>query len=86
MKLKIAACQFPVDGDIASNENYIRRQMKAAAKGRATVVHFPECALGGYAGWDLDSFKGYDWKALRAATKRVIELAKELNLWVILEA
>jgi predicted amidohydrolase len=47
------------------------------------VAHFPECALSGYAGPDLDSYAGYDWDALRAACERVLALARELRLWVV---
>ena len=57
--------------------------MRQASRRGARVAHFPEGALSGYAGADLDSFDGYDWPALRAATGRVAELAAELGMWVV---
>ena len=73
MRLNIATCQFPVSDDIRKNQHYVLSQMKMAKRKRADIVHFPECALGGYAGTDFKSFSGYDWEYLRHATKTVIE-------------
>jgi predicted amidohydrolase len=84
MKLTIAACQFPVSGEILRNLGYVKRQMQTAAERGADVALFPECALGGYAGWDFPSFDGYDWETLRVATEEVIALAGRLGLWVVL--
>ena len=84
MKLRIATCQFPVDKDIAQNHGYVIRQMKAAKKARADVVHFSEVCLGGYADIEFKTFKGYNWDLLRQCTLAIMELAGKLNLWVIL--
>jgi predicted amidohydrolase len=84
VELCIATCQFPVSDDIRNNQRYILRQMKLAKEKSAEVVHFPECALGGYAGEDFKSFKGYDWEYLRHATQTVIDLSRQLKLWTIL--
>lgn len=54
-KLMVATCQFPVSGDIAANAEWVRRQMREAAEQEADVVHFPECALSGYAGKDHET-------------------------------
>ena len=80
----IATCQFPVSGDIRANLGYIERHLRQARKRRADVVHFSECALSGYARLDFKSFAGYDWTLLDEATQRVMDLARELRLWVIL--
>jgi deaminated glutathione amidase len=82
-RLTIATCQFPVTSDPARNARWILRQMHLARKRGAHVAHFPECALSGYAGPDLDSYAGYDWDALRAACEQVLTLARELRLWVV---
>lgn len=82
--LLVATCQFPVSGDIAENGEWIRRQMREAAEHKADIVHFSECALSGYAGSEFESFAGFDWDALRAETERILSLANELNLWVVL--
>jgi len=47
-------------------------------------VHFSECALSGYVGTDFPNFEGYDWDLLKAETEKVIALAGELGLWVVL--
>jgi deaminated glutathione amidase len=80
----VATCQFPVSADIGSNQRHIARQMDEAAAGGADVAHFPEAALSGYAGVDFASFEGFDWDALRRASRAVLDHARELGLWVIL--
>jgi len=82
--LKIATCQFPVSSGILRNARYIRDQMRAAARRRAQVVHFPEGALSGYPGSDFDTWDGFDWDRLRIETGGIRRLAKEKRLWVIL--
>ena len=84
MKLKIATCQFPVSDDIVRNLGYVKRQMRSAQKKGAELVHFSEACLSGYAGVDLPSLDRYDWALLKSSTQKVIQLARELQLWVIL--
>jgi len=83
-RLKVATCQFPVSGRIGRNASRIRRMIAEAARRRADVVHFPEAALSGYAGVDLQSWEGYDWDLLREETLDIIDLAKEKEIWVLL--
>lgn len=82
--LKVATCQFPISHDIARNSAYVLRQMRLARTRGARVAHFPECALSGYAGVDFRSFGRFDWALLRQATDDVLQLARELELWVVL--
>ncbi len=91
--LRIATCQFPVSGDIGKNGSYIRRYIRKAAVERADVVHFCETALSGYAApcpeygvevFDVASFQGYEWGALREETHAIMGLAKECKVWVVL--
>lgn len=84
MKLTVATCQFPVDSDIRNNLAFISRQMKSAKKNGAKVAHFSEACLSGYAGIEFDSFAGFDWDLLTQSTRKIMALAKELRLWVIL--
>ncbi len=84
MKLAVATCQFPVDRDIRANLGWIKRQMNEARSRGAHVAHFPECCLTGYAPIDFKSFAKYDWDLLATCTQRVMALACELGLWVIL--
>ena len=82
--MRIATCQFAVCSDIERNADCIRRFMHKAAKARAEIVHFPECALSGYVGTDFPNFDSYDWDLLRRQTGKVMALAHRLHLWVAL--
>ncbi len=82
--LVVAACQFPISGSIDKNANWIEQQMRSAKVQGSELVHFPECALSGYGGADLESFDDFDWNLLREHTTGICELAKELKLWVLL--
>jgi len=66
-RLVVATCQFPVDADVTRNLRYVLRQVKEAASRGAAVVHFPECALSGYAGSDLADLEAMDWDRLERA-------------------
>ena len=84
MSLTLATAQFAVSADIDANQAAIERLMRQARASGADVVHFPEAALSGYAGVDLASFDGFDWRRLEIATRRIMALAGELGLWTIL--
>ena len=82
--LKVATCQFAVGRSIERNSRAICRFMCEAGRAGADIVHFSECALSGYVGTDFPSFKGYDWDLLKSETQKVMSLAGELGLWVVL--
>ena len=82
--LRVATCQFAVTESVAQNARAIRQFLRKAQKAQADVVHFSECALSGYAGVDFPSFDGYDWNLLGKETERIMALAGELGLWVVL--
>ncbi len=82
--LIIATCQFAVSESVKSNAGSIRRFLRKAKKANAEIVHFSECALSGYAGTDFRSLDGYDWALLRAETLKIMALAGELGVWVVL--
>lgn len=82
--MNVATCQFPVAADIHANLRFVKRQMRVARERGAHVAHFPEGALSGYAGSDLESFRGYDWGLLREATLDVLRQARRLRIWVVL--
>lgn len=83
MKVVIATCQFPVSSDAKSNYRHISVQMRKAHARGADVVHFPECALSGYAGTDFPSYKNFKWDELKLYTQKVLELARDLKVWVV---
>lgn len=82
--LRVATCQFSVEADIEHNRRQVLRQMRQAAKQRADVVHFSECALSGYAGVDIPNTDAIDWDKLRSATEEILSAARELKQWVLL--
>lgn len=82
--LRIAASQFPVSGNIARNERYIKTQMKEAAKKDVQVIQFPETSLSGYGPSHYESFNNFKWDILDHHTQNICGLASSLNLWVIL--
>ena len=84
MTIEVATCYFPVDADIRRNGRYVMAQMRAAYREGADVAHFPEAALSGYAGTEFPSYRGFDWELLAATTRQVLDLSRDLKLWVIL--
>ncbi|MBN2316524.1 MAG: carbon-nitrogen hydrolase family protein, partial [Sedimentisphaerales bacterium] len=83
-KLHLATCQFPVSADVASNAEWIRKQLRQAHALGADVVHFSECALSGYAGVDYKTLDDFDWAKQREQLESILLLADELDLWVVL--
>ncbi|MCK5114656.1 MAG: carbon-nitrogen hydrolase family protein [Phycisphaerae bacterium] len=83
-KIKVATCQFPVSSSINRNSRYICDFLKQARRKKADLVHFPECALTGYAGFDLQSTDQIDWQLLRRETENILDLARQYQLWIIL--
>lgn len=82
--LKVATCQFAVSSSIKRNCRQICDFMRKAAEAKADIIHFPECALSGYVGTDFPTFDGFDWELLTAETEKVMALARELGIWVVL--
>ena len=82
--LRIATSQFPVSRNIDSNAVWIERHMRDAKKQNADIIHFPECALSGYAGVDFTSLDSLDWRRLHTRTEAIMALADTLDLYVLL--
>jgi predicted amidohydrolase len=82
--LKVATCQFAVGASIKRNSKRICEFLREAKNAKANIVHFSECALSGYVGTDFPNFKEYDWTLLKEETQKVMALAGELKLWVVL--
>jgi predicted amidohydrolase len=83
-KIRIASCQFPVSANIMENLQWIEKQMTDAKLRKVDIVHFPECALSGYPGADMETLDDFDWQLLEKATDSVLDLAKTFKTWVIL--
>lgn len=82
--LRVATCQFSIEPEIRKNRRQVLRQIAQAAEQQAEVVHFPECALSGYAGVDIPDCSAIDWDELTAATRDIQAAAKEHGVWVLL--
>lgn len=82
--IHIATCQFPVSAHVKDNADWIRSQINLAKKDNADVVHFSEAALTGYAGINYDSMTGYDWETHDRELQSILDLAKSLEIWVVL--
>ena len=82
--LKVATCQFAVSGSIKRNSRQICEFLCKAAKAKADIAHFSECALSGYAGDDFPTLEGFNWRLLREETEKIMALAAKLRLWVVL--
>jgi len=82
--LKVATCQFTVGRLIKRNAEQICKFLKQAHKAGADIVHFSECALSGYVGTDFPNFEGYNWQLLVEETEKIMALARQLNLWIVL--
>lgn len=84
MKLTVATCQIPISSDVYKNFRYVSHQIRTAKDRGADVAHFPEACLSGYAGVDFTSYEGFDWTLLQKCTQRVLDLTREVRMWVIL--
>lgn len=82
--IKIATCQFSVSDTISQNSKYIQNFLEKAKELDADIVHFSECALSGYGGVDFENLDDYDWPLLVEETKKIMALAAEIQLWVVL--
>jgi deaminated glutathione amidase len=82
--IRVATCQFSVEGDIAHNRQWILDQINEAADQRADVAHFCECALSGYAGVDIPDSADIDWAELQSATRDIMAAARRRKVWIVL--
>jgi len=83
-KVKVATCQLRVGGNLSTNASGIRGQIDEAARMKADIAHFPECALTGYAGTDYKSWDDFDWDELMAETRTLRRHIAKRKIWVIL--
>lgn len=83
-KIRIASCQFPVSADILENLRWIEDQLTEAKLRKVDIVHFPECALSGYPGADMETLEDFDWELLHQATDSILTLARTFKTWIVL--
>jgi predicted amidohydrolase len=83
-KLRIASCQFYVEGDIGKNRAEILRLIDEAAARGARAAHFSEAALSGYGAFEVQDTQQIDWDLLTAATNDICAAARRHRMWVLL--
>jgi len=83
-KIRIASCQFPISANIMENLRWIEEQLTEAKLRRVDIVHFPECALSGYPGADMETLDDFDWALLHRATDSILTLARTFKTWIVL--
>jgi predicted amidohydrolase len=82
--LVVASCQFPISSSITDNYEWIKKQLIEAKLKKADVAHFAECALSGYPGVDMKTIENFEWNLLHEKTDSILDLVKQLKLWVVL--
>ena len=82
-ELVVAACQFPVSGNIKKNLSFILKLAADAQKNGADLAHFSESSLSGYAGTDFKDFAEQDEALLKRSLEWITELSAKLKIWVI---
>lgn len=82
--LILATVQSVIGADVRQNGRHIRDALTRAAAAGARVVHFPECALSGYAGFQVADWGAVDWPAQAGELDAIAALARRLGIWVVL--
>ncbi len=83
-KIRLATCQFLLEKQPSINLAHIKRQMRAAKRRGAHLIHFPEACLTGYLGAELKSVRETDWDEVQQCVADVRKLATELGVYVVL--
>lgn len=82
--LRVAIAQLPISGSIQTNSHKVMKAMRYAAEGKARLIQFPEGMLSGYAKFPIKSWDEVDWPTLAQELQRIMVLAAELKIWVVL--
>lgn len=81
--LKIASAQFAVCSNIDKNLQAIKKQVKFAAENKAGLIHFSECCLSGYGGFDFKEYLPESEKRIQNGIQEIMDLAHNYNIWII---
>jgi len=80
--ISLAAGQFEVTKSIDKNLERISDLVREAAGERARIVLFPECALTGYPGADLEALSELDPDRVGEALETLGRLAREVGIYI----
>lgn len=81
--IQIATVQSYISADVRENGREVRKLMQQAWAEGATLVHFPEGALSGYAKKQIKSWHEVEWDLLTHELQMVASLAGDLGLWTV---
>ncbi len=81
--LNIATSQFAVDSGIGKNLSVIKKQIKIAAEKKADLIHFSECSLSGYGGFDFEKYLPETEKQIQKGIAEIQNAAKINKIGVI---
>jgi predicted amidohydrolase len=82
--LKLATTQPAGTADARENGRIVRELMRQAAAADVRLLHFPEGFLSGYAKEQIADWDDVDWDAVRDELRSTADLARELDMWVVL--
>jgi predicted amidohydrolase len=82
--ITIATAQGRITPDLRENGREVRALMRQARSQGAAIVHFPEAAMSGCSKAHVKDWDAFDWDALSAELRTTADLARELDLWVVL--
>ncbi|MEV5960764.1 carbon-nitrogen hydrolase family protein [Kribbella sp. NPDC051952] len=82
--IRVGIAQPTISADARANGKTVRALMRDAAAKRARLVQFPEGMLTGYAKEQIADWSQVDWGVVRKELERIMALAAELKLWVVL--
>lgn len=83
-ELVVGAFQFAGSDDPARNAGALERGIREAATRGVRLLATQECALSGYPPLEVPSPQAVDREAQRAGVRRVVDLAKEHRMYVLL--
>jgi predicted amidohydrolase len=82
--IRVGIAQPEISADAKVNGKTVRAVLRKAAAARARLVQFPEGMLTGYPKEQVADWSQVDWAVVRKELERIMALAAELGLWVVL--
>ncbi len=82
-KLRVATSQFDIETSISKNLEAMKEHIVLASEKEAHIVHFPECCLSGYGGFDFVEILPETEAQIKKGISEIQQLAKQLQLWTI---
>lgn len=81
--ITVATSQFAVCADVGKNMFAIKKQIKYAAGKKADIIHFSECCLSGYGGFDFEAYDPETEKQIKRGISEICLLAKSYKIRVV---